>query len=279
MLSSTPFQAVTVAVAVTVTVSRSVSVTVIVKIWLGAIGVMINWPADVEVGAGGAGGGAKAFVGAGGAAIVFEDGGAGAGAGSTDEVGMGIRRVVLGSGGGMIGGFEAEGRGAGMGILEGARSDVDERRVTTGGRARELEGSGIPAVDDEGRGCWAWGGADTVGIADVVRTDCAGGRMLAAAEEGGGMVVYCVNVIVTMRGGEVVVGTCERSVVWTELLATEERRELETTAAVDEGLGWKKLKPGREEARGTVGLIPVEGRGRPSDVPGIADELEGGGIA
>jgi hypothetical protein len=56
-----------VTVAVAVTVSFSVSVTVTVKIWLGAIGVMINGPSDVEeaVGAGDALGAAGASVGEG----------------------------------------------------------------------------------------------------------------------------------------------------------------------------------------------------------------------
>jgi hypothetical protein len=108
--------------------------------------------------------------------------------------GAGICSVVLGSGGGIIVGIGADGTGIGItGLGLGGT-------ITTGGRARDVEGSGTAAMDDGGIGS----GAEEIGTTDVANVEGAGGRLLAN-DEGAGKVVYCVKVRVTMR----VVGASE----------------------------------------------------------------------
>lgn len=111
--------------------------------------------------------------------------------------GTGISSVVLGSGGGIIGGIGADGTGIGITMLGLGGT------ITTGGSARDVEGSGTAVMDDGGIGS----GAEEIGITNVANVEGAGGRLLAN-DEGGGKVVYCVKVTVTMRVVSASEGRC-----------------------------------------------------------------------
>jgi hypothetical protein len=154
----------------------------------------------------------------------------GTGAKITVDVGTGagICSVVLGSGRGTMGGIEIEGMGPGITI-------EDDGATTTGGRAREVGGSGTAAIDDEETAR----GADELETTDGASVEAAGGRALDN-DVGPGMVVYCVNVTVTIRVGTVVAKTEETSAVWVELPSGMGRDEMVEkiigpSMAVDDG--------------------------------------------
>jgi hypothetical protein len=224
-----------------------------VNIWLAGIGVTISGPTVVEgtaedtteIDATGGGNGAEsegAGGGSGGGAIEVGklDVIVGTGAKTTVDVGTGVEicSVVLGSGRGTMGGIEIEGTGPGIMIEE-------DDTTTTGGRAREVGGRGTAAIDDEE----TEKGADELETTDGASVEAAGGRALDN-NVGPGRVVYCVNVMVTIRVGTVVGKAEETSAVWVELLSGMGRDEMVekiigpsmavddgSAAPVDDGLG------------------------------------------
>jgi len=144
------------------------------------------------------------------------------------------------------------------------RREVDEGTMTTGGKDRDVVGSGFPSInDDEGSGC-------SVSAVEVAGTIDDGGRLAAA--EGGGTVTYSVLVTKTTR--TVVVGAEERSVERIAPLASVAWSEMAALGAgmLVEEIGCRKLKGGRVLVgwRKVVGLGTVLRIGRAWDVFGRA---------
>ena len=176
----------------TVSFSFSVTVAVTVKIWLGAIGVIINGPSDEEaVGAGAAGGASLEGAGAPleGAGAPLGGAGAPVGEGST----LVMAYEVFDEAASLEEGADDE-----AGALDRVADEGWTLRVVAGAVLRVLEMTDEMALmDEEG----ATG--DAAACDEDNRADDATGVSAGADDGDGGTVVYCVTITTGGTGSEV----------------------------------------------------------------------------